>query len=394
MIPKVLESRRGMTLPEMLIALLVFSAVMAGALSYLRQESRSFNLIGDRMTLLQNLRYAGNTLEQSVRAAGTGVPDQQPYLVYAGATSFAFNANFVTNIANDVFAVYYDPDAPTGTVAALTQAERVTLPGTGFSYPDTTYLVAGTNSQAETITFFFEADTSTARSDDYVLYRQVNAQPPEVVARDLLQVPGVPFFRYYWVRTAAGGVQAIDSVPDAQLPWAHSVPTHLAPTDTGAVARVDSIRGVRVTFMSTNAREGAAQRVRQYSRIFRMPNAGLATRKTCGDEPMLGVALKAEVKDVAGQKVVELTWNPAVDENGGERDVVRYVLWRRFQATPGWGEPYLSIPAGSPSYIYTDAAVIQDSSYVYALAAQDCTPSQSSLSTAGPVKINDDDDDD
>lgn len=379
------QSARGMTLPEMLIALLIFGAVMAGALSYLRTQGRGFTLGTERMTLLQNIRYVGNTLEQNLRAAGTGVPDVQPFLIYAGPGTIAFNANYVTNVKNDVFAVYYDADAPAGTVAAMTKAQKITLPGTSFGYPDTNYYIGLTDSPAETITFYFALDTSTARTDDYLLYRKVNDQPPEVVARDLLQTPGVPFFQYYRVVSPKTGAPYLDSIPDAQLPFAHTIPVHLAPSDTGPAARVDSIRGVRVNFTATNGREDAAQRTRQITRLFRLPNAGLATKKTCGDEPILGQALNASVVNVGGQNVVRLKWNPATDENGGEKDVVRYVIWRRLQATAVWGDPYLSIPAGSVSYVYDDAAVTPGQTYMYALAAQDCTPSQSALSTAGPV---------
>lgn len=382
-----LNAPRGMTLPEMLIALLIFGAVMAGALGYLRSQSRGFTLGTERMSLLQNIRYSGNTLEQNLRAAGTGAPDNQPYLVYAGASTVAFNANYVTNVKNDVFAVYYDADAPTGTVTALTKAQKLTLPGTSFGYPDTSYYIGNTDSPAETIIFFFALDTSTSRADDYILYRQVNNQAPEVVARDLLQTSGVPFFQYYRVVTPKTGAPYLDSIPKDSLPFSHAVPVHLAPTDTGRAARIDSIRGVRANFTATNGREGTAQRVRQISRVFRMPNSGLASKRTCGDEPILGAALSAQLVDLGGQKQVELKWAPAVDENAGEKDVVRYVIWRRLQAIPDWGEPYLSIPAGSPQYVYDDAAVTTDSTYLYALAGQDCTPSQSALSTAGPIKV-------
>jgi hypothetical protein len=90
---------------------------------------------------------------------------------------------------------------------------------------------------------------------------------------------------------------------------------------------------------------------------------------------------------VTGVSVVRLVWNAAVDEGGGENDVVRYVVWRRETGTTDWGDPHLSIPAGNTAYLLDDGVVVSGTSYDYALAAQDCTPTQSQLSIAGPVIV-------
>ena len=86
---------------------------------------------------------------------------------------------------------------------------------------------------------------------------------------------------------------------------------------------------------------------------------------------------------------VRLSWTPATDETTGEMDVIRYVLYRREVPNGGaWGDPFLSIPAGAGSYTYDDASVTADSTYQYAHAAQDCTPSLSPLSTSVEVTVN------
>jgi hypothetical protein len=83
-----------------------------------------------------------------------------------------------------------------------------------------------------------------------------------------------------------------------------------------------------------------------------------------------------------------LRWNAAVDEAGGERDVTRYVIFRRLVTDLAWGDPYLSIPpAGAPTYLYNDGAVTSGATYVYGLAAQDCTPTNSSLASSAAVTI-------
>jgi len=382
---------RGLTLVELLLALVVFSVVLAGALSFLRRQSRAFTLGNERFGMIQNMRFGVNSLEKDLRTAGAANPDEQAPLIYAGNSVVAFNGNYLTNVDGDVFAVYYNPDAPSGTVAALQQADRIVIPGTSFMYPDTSYWMdpARTmNSPSETIVFYFAPDSETTRTDDYVLYRQVNASPREVLGRNVLAVTGVPFFRYYRTDNSGGPVVLLQ-IPGAQVPLMHSAKVHLSLADTSVAARIDSIRAVQVSFAVTNGMTGTAERKRTVQRLIRLPNAGLRNKKICGDEPLVGsVNFNAVYLSLpAGEPAVNLTWLPATDENSGEKDVVSYVLWRRLAADIDWGEPYLSIPAGSPSYIYTDADVERNTSYVYALAAQDCTPRTSNAVSSPQVNV-------
>jgi prepilin-type N-terminal cleavage/methylation domain-containing protein len=383
-----LRSERGLTLGEMLVALLVFSVVMAGALAFLRAQGRSFQLANQRVGMFQNSRYALNEMEKDMRTAGAAAPDIQPQLIYLGASVAAFNANYWTDVANDPKAVYYNPDAAPGTVTAMMKADRITIPLTSFAYPDTNYLVGVVNSDAETIIFYFEPDTSTTRSDDYVLRRQINNLPPDVVARNILQTPATPFFQYFRHTAVVGGGLTLQQVPNATLPLMHTRPIHLALNDTGAFALIDSVRAVLVNFTITNGLTGSAERRRAMTRLIRLPNAGLANKKTCGDQPILGVGLNAVYQALpTGEPSVRLTWAKATDESGGEKDVERYVLYRRPWNDPDWGDPYLSIPAGQPNYLYVDAAVASGDRYFYGLMAQDCTPALSTLASSVQVNI-------
>ncbi len=380
------RSERGLTLIEMLIALTVFSVVLAGALAFLRAQGRSFSLGSQRSTMLQNSRFAFDELEKDLRTAGAGTPDIQPAMIYAGTNVVAFNANYATRTPGDVFAVYYDPDAPVGAVDAARKADQFTIPTTSVTYPDTDYLQGGLiNSPAETITFFFGPDSTTSRTDDYVLYRQVNNLAPEVVARNILQSGAVPFFQYY-AQAVVAGSPLIQQVPNGTLPLWHSVPIHLAISDTGVAARIDSIRAVLVSFTVTNGLSGSSERRRPLNRYIRLPNVGLANKQTCGDPPILGTGITAAWDAATGG--VDLSWNAAVDELSGERDVVRYVIWRRSITDSSWGDPFLSFPpAGTPTYLYTDHDVTSGSKYLYGLAAQDCTPSNSNLVASAEVDI-------
>jgi len=381
------NNERGLTLIEMMIAMFVFGAVLAGALAFLRAQGRSFSLGSQRVMMIQNARFGLNELEKDLRTAGAGAPDIQPQLIYLGPSVVAFNANYLTNTPGDVFAVYYNPDAPDASIQALTQTQRLTIPTTSFSYPDTTYTVSGINSPAEMIAFWFSPDSTTPRTDDYILFRQVNNLTPEVVSRNILATAGVPFFQYYWQWTDPfGGGSTITAVPSASLPLMHSVKIHLSIADTGVVAKIDSVRAVRVSFTITNGLTGASERQRAYTRYIRLPNVGLAVKKTCGDAPILGTGVTVAWDAVAGG--VDVQWNEATDEAGGEKDIERYVIWRKQSSDPAFGDAYLSIPAaGTATYTYTDRDVTSGTTYVYALAAEDCTPSLSTQAVSGAVTI-------
>lgn len=382
---------RGMTMIEMMMALSIFSLVMGAAMAFVRAQAKGFAIGTDRLTVVQNMRYATGVWGKDLRTVGANVPDEQPFLVLATNNTIVFNADFTTNIADDPWAVYYDPDASTGFVTALEKIDRLALPGgTGMLYPDTNYKAAGSttmNSAAETIMFYFAPDSSSSRTDDYVLYRKVNADPGAVVARNLLQTPGKPFFQYYRLVTPANAPQRVDTVAAAALPLKHTKAIHLSPTDTGIFAQIDSVRGARISFTATNGATGAAERKRAITRLVWMPNAGLTNRKTCGDEPQLGGGISfAAVLDTLDDgatvaddtRVVRLSWQRATDEFEGELDVARYVIWRRRTSVVDWGDPFESMPAGLPvaelPYTFVDATVERDSTYQYSLAAQDCTP--------------------
>ncbi len=385
---KTLRSESGMTLIEIMVALTIFSIVIAGALSTLNSHSEGYRIGTDRMTLLQNLRFAANTLEKDLRVVGANIPDDQPYLILLDDDVIAFSGDYATNVAGDPYAVYYDPDSPAGTVNAMTSSMRLTIPNSTFGYPDTSYMQSGVNSPAETLIFFFTADSSTSRIDDFALFRQINSGTPELVARNILQTNGADFFEYY--RHSKIGAQPIQvtKVPAASLPLRHSAKNHLSVNDTGAVALIDSVRGVRVNFTTTNGRSGADEQTRAVTRLIQMPNAGLAVKLTCGDEPLLGVAFAATFGlTTQGDPRIRLTWGQAIDESGGEQDVTRYSIWRREMPAIDWGDPFLSIPSGQASYVYDDETVESGQSYAYAIAALDCTPSLSSLATSATIAI-------
>jgi hypothetical protein len=367
----------------MLIALTILLIAATAVIALVRQQSQASAQGIDRVRVFQNQRFAVGLLERELRAMGSGVPASQPFLVYGDSQTVVFNADLTANSAAlQGTALYLDPDASTASVYALTPASRITIPGTAFTYPDSSYSDGAGNSPAETVTFFFAADTATARTDDYVLYRQANALAPEVVARNLLRLPGQPFFRFHRRIAPSSGTPKLDSIPASRLLF-HSVPLHRTPADVGQSALVDSVRAIEVQLGATSGQTNALEQTSRIRRLIRLPNAGVDFFKTCGARPAFNAGLTATVLSVGGSYSVRLQWNASADETGGERDILRYAIYRTDGAGGSWGNPYESVPAnGLASYSYDDVNVVPGTTYFYGLAAQDCTPSLSTVASA------------
>lgn len=378
----------GMTLVEMAIALAILTIVLAGALTFLQSQTRAFTVGNERMARLQSYRFAANVLEKDLRTVGAGVPGHQPFLVYAGDDVVAFNADYISHVAHDPFSVDWDTAAPHSMTKALTKAQRMRIPRSDFYYPDTTYLASGTNSPAETIIFFFEQDPEAEDENLHILYRQVNEMEPEIVARNLRRTDGKPFFTYLRP-VSTGGAARLDSIPAASMPLRHSVRIHQSATDTGQVALIDQVRGIRLTF-AASTRSGAGMGESVISRIVHLPNAGLAATRTCGGAPILGFFPDAavELDPDTDLPLVVVSWVQAVDEKEGEKDVSRYVVWRRKAGQIDWGEPIESLKSGEDDYFITDTKnLVPGDTYEYGVAAQDCTPMLSSIASSNSITI-------
>lgn len=374
------RGQRGLTLIEMLVTLTLFGVVMLGAMSVVSGQQRIFQRGAFAMEATRNQNYAMGALAQDLRAVGIGVPTGQPGVVYAGSNSFSFNADLVSNVANDPFAVYYDPDAPTGSVTALRLANKITVPGSspGVAYPGTKDYFGpdGQPSPAELTTYWFTLDTETARGDDYVLRRQVNDAPSELVTRNILApTGGKPFLSYLYLMVPNKGRRTIDTLPSGWNPVSYLL----------AGGRSDSLRAVRVNYRVTDGAKGSLERIQSISFTIGLPNLGRALIQQCGDPPAY-VGPVSATWDPA-QNAVVLSFSASSDEKTGERDVIRYVVYRKLSGAATWGDPLLSVPFGSPSYEYLDQQTAAHASYVYAVAAQDCTPRLSPLVETSTVTV-------
>ena len=384
-----MRTNKGFTLVELLVAMVVFVVVLGGAMGFLTAQSRTFRRGSDDMAVLQNMSFGADNLDGQIRTAGANTVDAQPPVVYASANTLSFNADYVANDAADISAVYYDPDAAVAEVEALKVANQIVIPGSApnFAYPTSDYnTTAGTASPAELITLFFTPDLETARTDDFMLMRQVNNNAPETLIRQVLpDSTNLPFFRYHILRPpAANLLPKLVLVPAAELPASHALATHGDAAD--AVTKIDSLRAVLVSYVITNGQTGSLERTQRISLNIPLPNMGVKLLKICGSEPILGTGLVAAYQPLTGQ--VKLTWVPAFDENSGEKDVVRYVIWRKKITDATWTDPLTSVAAGQANYTYDDGQGLQAATtYQYQLAAQDCSPKLSPPVLSNQVAI-------
>jgi hypothetical protein len=115
-------------------------------------------------------------------------------------------------------------------------------------------------------------------------------------------------------------------------------------------------------------------------------NAGLLNLSTCGNPPIFGQTVTATYAATIPPKIV-VTWLPGLDENSGEKDVDRYVVYRRAATATVFGEPYTSIPAGNATYSFSDAQIASGDKWVYGVAAEDCGGQFSSVTTSATVTV-------
>jgi hypothetical protein len=372
----------------MVIALTISLMVFGAALPLLQMQARSVAAHAGRADASFTAQYGVNTIDRELRMAGAGVADAQPMLVYAGPRSVTFNANLVTQ-KGDPTAVYADPDADPNAVVGLLKSRAVTLPLSGVTYPDTNYTLGaqGGPTLAETVSYWVEPDPNGTRADQQILWRRVNDQAPQPLAKGVVAPSSQPVFRYYGQDSTGRPYE----IAGTQLPLFHSAPVHSVITgarpDTGNSARTDSVRavGVRIVALYRDTRKGIDVLDTAEVRI-RLMNSGLNRVAACGERPRLTGALKATGSKSGGVPTVRLTWDASVDELTGEQDVERYLVLRR-TLTGEFTEPIAVVPAGAATHTFVDSSVKSGAAWVYGVAAQDCTPSTSVVVSAPIVVV-------
>ena len=380
--PRVRFGRDGFTLLEIMLAITILLMVFAMTFPLFRSQVRGMGSTAGRSDAQQNVRFAISTIERQIRVAGAGVADRQPLLVQADPFALTFNADYAardTAAEGGAFgAVYYDPDLPVGSTMSMTPAQQATLPLSSVVWPTASYYRgAGPPSAAETISFWVGPDNSSGSNGRYALFRRVNAMPIDTLARGIVLDPLTPPFTYQIINASA----TVIDVQAASLPAFH-VPIHGSPADTGASALTDQIRFVKVHLKGSFIERDGTVSQRVAGTSIRLLNAGLLNHATCGDPPVFGRPVTA----VASSGQVLLTWSRAVDEAGGEKDVEKYVVYRRLIAG-AFADPLASIPAGQVSYSFADTQLSSGNQWVYGVAAEDCGGQFSPLAVSNPATV-------
>lgn len=374
--------RAGFTLIEVVVAMTIFLVVLSFSLPFFNSQSRAITTATGRGDMVRGLQFAIAQIDRDLRMAGAGTYFQQPMLIQIAPLAMSFNANSSSPDSADVRAVYWDPDADSTTQTSLTTTTPVFLPLSGSKvYPDTNYVIGGIRSPAETISYWFSLDSTTARTDDYILWRRENATAPTIVVKGIIIPVGGSVFSY--VKADTGG--AISTITAAQLPRYHTAPLHGSPSDTGLAAMIDSVRVVKVVITGSYDDNRVGSVTQTMTASIRVANSGLANRVTCGDSPVFGRAVTATLG--AAPLRVTLTWNAAVDETGGERDVEQYAIFRKLPTATAYDEPFASIAAGLASYTFIDSNVTSGEQWIYGVAAMDCSPALSAASSSGAITI-------
>jgi hypothetical protein len=365
-----------------MISITILLLVFAMAIPLFRTQVRAMGSTAGTSDAQQNVRFAISTIERQIRVAGAGVSDQQPLLVQADPYAVTFNADYAsrdTASEGGAFgAVYFDPDLPVGSTMSMTPAHQVQLPLSTVTWPTVSYFRgASVPSAAETISFWVAPDNSPGSNGRYALFRRVNAMAIDTLARGLIIDPSHPPFTYQTIN----GSGIVQDVPTSSLPAFH-VPVHGSPEDTASSALTDDIRFLNIHLTGSFVeRDGSVTRHTADAAV-RLLNAGLLNHATCGEPPVFGQTVSAATS--AGKVI--LTWSAAVDENSGEKDVEKYVIYRRGIAA-AFADPLVSVPAGLSSYSFTDTQVTSGDQWVYGIAAEDCGGQFSPVATTSQVTV-------
>ena len=384
------RNRRGFTLIEIMISMTLMLTIIGLSTQLFRKQANAVAAQSGRLDAQQNSRFAVSMLERELRAAGAGVVDQQPLLVMASATSLSFNANLVALDTGDLGSVYINADADSASAGVWKRADRLQLPGTTSFYPNSTYVKAsGVFSDAETITYWIAADSSSSWPNEYILWRRVNARPPRMVARGIYYRPGTDtLFRFFKSDTLG----TLTELTAATLPIVHTAAVHGTQADTGKSAMTDSIRYVRAQFNSIyhlSLKPGDTTQ-RRLNLTIKLMNAGLIHHATCGNAPLVPTSLSVSVTPASGgnpQTYVTVRWNASVDDLTGEKDVERYAIYRRLTSQANFDEPIGSVVAGRSTNSFNDTDLQSGQQWIYGVSALDCSPSNSPMATTSAVTI-------
>jgi prepilin-type N-terminal cleavage/methylation domain-containing protein len=378
------RDRGGFTLLELVISIMLIGITLGLTVPFFRTQVQAFGNTAGRDDAAQNARYGVSMIDRELRVAGIGVVDAQPMVVQAASNAITFNVDLVSRLQSDPAAAYFDPDEDPGAVVSLPRTSRITLPLSGFQYPDSNYSQsAGEPSAAETVSFWVAPDPDPLARGTNILYRRVNNLAATIVAKAITILPGEPVFRYFKADTLGQLVE----IPQSSLPIYHSAAIHNSKADTLTSALTDSIRVVRVRLTGVYVDRAGKKLNRPIETGIRIMNAGLLHFATCGEPPLFASAITAAASNNASAPKVVVGWISSVDQASGEKDVEQYSIYRRKDTDLAFTEPLASIPSGSSTYSFTDTQVASGDRWVYGVSARDCGGQSSAVMTSPLVVV-------
>lgn len=367
-----LTARPGFTLIEMMMAILLTMLVFAITIPFFRVQTQAVDTGAGRLDALQNARYAQNAIDRELRLAG-GVTGQ-PVIVQADKFAVTFNVDLVSRLLNDPNSTYYNPSADSLGTESWEPTRAKKLPTSTKIYPTQFYNDAnGNQSPAETISYFLYVDASSGRTDLYTLFRRVNDRDSTIVTRNLWISSDTNYFFKYQRADLSGAIQQI---PQASLPIYWDDASHLA----------DSIRIVqmRITGLYRDVRK-AQDVTRTIYHNSRLLNAGMLKLLTCGAAPLgANNVVATQVYAAATLTNIHITWDKSLEETGGEADVAAYVIQRRPAGGTDWEVLGNLLARNYPSYSFDDFS-FKSGQWVYGVVAQDCSPANSTVTSAGTI---------
>lgn len=91
----------GFTLIELLLALSIGGVVLGSMITLFASHVRSARLASVRIEAIQRARFASDVLHRELSLAGSGMPNAQPLVVYAGPTDIVFSADLTSSTPGD-----------------------------------------------------------------------------------------------------------------------------------------------------------------------------------------------------------------------------------------------------------------------------------------------------
>jgi prepilin-type N-terminal cleavage/methylation domain-containing protein len=393
--------RPGFTLVEVIISMTLLAMIGVVAVPFYLKSLRSVATTNGQQDAEQSVAFALNFINHDLRLAGQGTVPGQPHIVQMSDSSVTFNANLVTSDTSaSTPGAYVDPNVPDSMGLAMLKTDQVSLPRSSTFYPDSTwYQSSGVLSDAETISYWVAADTTTGHlAGTYVLWRRVNNGTPSLVAKNLIFRPGVdpaPFQYFVADQTYPNQLDAVKTVVLTGSPTSYPFPlvfTHGTGTDT-LLMNIMSVR-VALTAEYVNPINGHVS-YRTVNEDIDIENGGMPSYAACPGPPGAPTAVTDYVATANGSPATDsviVTWGPSPDETGGYQNVREYMVYRKLDTASTWGTVQFEQPAiGKTRDSILDFPPLPTAPlyYIYGIVAENCTPTMSTpASTTTPIVPN------